>query len=1038
MQRLGSSTSTTFPFLVIAGCLLATAQRARAQVVLFDDAFGSDPLRSGWTRNGDARWVEPPGVAPDCHDGLHDPNDPGVPPCSLYSLEQLEDLGETAAEFGGYVLITPALGNQNGNAFRTERALYDNVKLEVVVEMRDGSIGRPADGMAVVIVGGDEPPSRTGTGGGGMGAPCVGQTDDQPMLAVELDDWSGDTYDRDDGNHVAFAYSPNGFPSCDAIEPHVFVPVDPAIADFHNQEPPPATPNRYRLKVFLQAWRAAGEGATVACDLEAIDGGVDLGRLFTQFLPSYVPFAGYLGVTASTGGARQNHILHSARLESLPDGFCLEPAAGAVRSIRGPRSAADNCGDFLAGDELSVTLRLANVRRASDRCTAAAPITVRDAPPRGWAVVPGSISDGGVVVGDGVDGDGEEDVREIVWTVMDPSEGRTLSYRVVAADSPDIIAAWGRGSVVEDIGGSVPVAVTGQSQVTKDTPFDACGGIRCWSLAGALRQPGGAAPGDDGIRRDYLTDGVTSDLVFNFAPGDEIAPDFGGAAASTGIFDDPNARNPERASGVLTVLPWNDPDATIDFNADVYGGDPDNVIAYAAVRVIAEEERDDIFLGVSSDDSVRVVLNGEEVHIHNLIHKEARPGASACRPQDVVATPLTLLEGANDLRVAVFEGSGGFNFALRFQDAAGEPITRGLELSKTADIGCRRPPVTVTRSVAAAQTVRIGPRMRPAFSLAGETFIVSLTVADPRGAAGSCSAAGQVTITDTVPQGWAASLPSAGGSLRGREVSWTIAAVATELSYQVTTGGAARNGRFQGSVSETGSGEAGHKPSPFRFGVRGDAEVVYVPTALDRGNGVIAISEDFNAGAEQSCPDNWTCNANGQKGLVAFAPGITQSAGHAGRLRLTSQAPHLASSVFWSDAFDLSASSFVAEFDAFFSFRSAQPLALPADGLTFCVLNAGDPSTSPRSLGASGGGMGYAGLNGFAVELDLWDDGLGSSGYNDPGNPLVLPFRDSWHDRASNEDQFNEAARSQTVTYSHPTRPSERSRPAARRASESI
>jgi hypothetical protein len=51
---------------------------------------------------------------------------------------------------------------------------------------------------------------------------------------------------------------------------------------------------------------------------------------------------------------------------------------------------------------------------------------------------------------------------------------------------------------------------------------------------------------------------------------------------------------------------------------------------------------------------------------------------------------------------------------------------------------------------------------------------------------------------------------------------------------------------------------------------------------------------------------------------------------------------------------------------------------------------------------------------------------------------LVLPFRDSWHDCAPNEDQFNGADRRQLVQQSRLTRPSERSRPAARRASESI
>jgi hypothetical protein len=96
--------------------------------------------------------VQPPDVAEDCHDGLHDPNHPsqhGRPPCSLYNEEQLEDLGETIEEFGGYVLVTPGGGFCAGNVFRTEGVMYDNFKLEVVLEMRDASISRLADGMVV-------------------------------------------------------------------------------------------------------------------------------------------------------------------------------------------------------------------------------------------------------------------------------------------------------------------------------------------------------------------------------------------------------------------------------------------------------------------------------------------------------------------------------------------------------------------------------------------------------------------------------------------------------------------------------------------------------------------------------------------------------------------------------------------------------------------------------------------------------------------------------------------------------------------------
>jgi hypothetical protein len=52
-----------------------------------------------------------------------------------------------------------------------------------------------------------------------------------------------------------------------------------------------------------------------------------------------------------------------------------------------------------------------------------------------------------------------------------------------------------------------------------------------------------------------------------------------------------------------------------------------------------------------------------------------------------------------------------------------------------------------------------------------------------------------------------------------------------------------------------------------------------------------------------------------------------------------------------------------------------------ADGLTFAMLNAA--SSNPRSLGAGGGGLGFAGLSGVAVTLDTYQGG------NDPSSNFV-------------------------------------------------
>jgi hypothetical protein len=254
----------------------------------FDDTFNEDPFASGdWITNsnwGGPSWVEP--GAPLCADpNIFDP----VAPCTVDE------------SYDGYILVTDPAGNRGGNAFRSEPDSYDNFKLTVEVELRDGgaALGRPADGMVVTVVGGEIPPARLGTLGGGMGAPCVGAdglgANDNflPQLAWEFDNWSCNTGDSgtpgitgDAGgfpdaqwHHLAFSYSPNGFACTDAIQPQVFVPLRVSEVPLHNKQPPPAEANRFRMTVYAQR---CGTDLTVACDLDAIDQEINLGRLYKK------------------------------------------------------------------------------------------------------------------------------------------------------------------------------------------------------------------------------------------------------------------------------------------------------------------------------------------------------------------------------------------------------------------------------------------------------------------------------------------------------------------------------------------------------------------------------------------------------------------------------------------------------------------------------------------------------------------------------------------------------------------------------------
>jgi len=94
-----------------------------------------------------------------------------------------------------------------------------------------------------------------------------------------------------------------------------------------------------------------------------------------------------------------------------------------------------------------------------------------------------------------------------------------------------------------------------------------------------------------------------------------------------------------------------------------------------------------------------------------------------------------------------------------------------------------------------------------------------------------------------------------------------------------------------------------------------------------------------------------------------------------GALRLTSTSPtNQRGSAFYPTA--VSSASLTIDFDATISGGS------DGDGMTFTFAN---PSAGASALGASGSGLGYAGINGIAVGLDT----LQSWGSNDPSNNYV-------------------------------------------------
>jgi hypothetical protein len=512
----------------------------------------------------------------------------------------------------------------------------------------------------------------------------------------------------------------------------------------------------------------------------------------------------------------------------IPRNVCVLPPAVATRDIATVRTPEETNGDFLPGDLIDVAVTISDIRAANPPCAAAAGVVVVETLPAGW--IPSEISAGGVR---------DPAMNTITWTVTGAafSEGRRLTYKVTAAATTELGVDF-TGTIAENVPGARASPVRGESRLLSGVPFDACGGIRSWNILGAYRQPFGDSPGEANLRLDYLTDGDVFETDFLFFPGAQVATAFGGdgvtEAVSTGIAGGASGRNP---TGVPTVFAWNDRDGFVNLNDDVFGGDPNDVMAYAQAYVVnTTAEPMDVFLGISSDDAVEVLLNGEEVWFYAL----GRAGADACMPQDVspdgfnFTEPHVLDPGENSLLLKVWEGGGGWNFAIRFQTAAGDPITEGLEVRKYPGGICTVPPLRATRTIGAAETVLVQcvdvPRWR-----AGETYDVTIALSDVRAASASCAVPAAVRIEETVPAGWTPSAASMGGRVNGGTITWTLtgaAVAAGSLTYRVQAAGAGGDARFRGRVADDPSG---------------------VPFAVE-GASLLTNPEDFSA---QGFVKNW-------------------------------------------------------------------------------------------------------------------------------------------------------------------------------------
>jgi len=200
------------------------------------------------------------------------------------------------------------------------------------------------------------------------------------------------------------------------------------------------------------------------------------------------------------------------------------------------------------------------------------------------------------------------------------------------------------------------------------------GFIRDWLLLGPHKQPappaGGTrdAPTNDGIRRDFLTDnaGIT-ELNVEPRAGDTVNTAFrANPAWSTGLALTPE--NPDlNPGGVPTWAAFSAPADTVNFNLNHFKSTVINAMMYAVTYIDVPADTV-VDMGVSSDDSVQVLLDGEEIWINSIARGFDVPNFV----QDVVPN-INLTAGKHRIMVKVFQGLGDFGFRLRFQDQSAPP-----------------------------------------------------------------------------------------------------------------------------------------------------------------------------------------------------------------------------------------------------------------------------------------------------------------------------------------------------------------------------
>ena len=250
-------------------------------------------------------------------------SNPPPPPLPAIVHASVFTLGGSATSIGDVIKLTQVENSQSGTAFAAMDGLTSSVPVNVRYWLYTGD-GSGADGQCV-NVGGNDLGGRVGEDGVAQG------------VAVCFDEWANN------GDHgVSIFY--NG----DMIWENI------ALCENREACVPVSLFDDAAWHVVEVGIQPNGGGATVTFDFDnGLYGG--FGTIASYALPS----PAYLGFTARTGGATNNHWVHGITAGMGADARNLEPPAGAPAPPLPNIISADHfvlSGDaLLAGDVLQIT-----------------------------------------------------------------------------------------------------------------------------------------------------------------------------------------------------------------------------------------------------------------------------------------------------------------------------------------------------------------------------------------------------------------------------------------------------------------------------------------------------------------------------------------------------------------------------------------------------------------------------------------------------------------------------------------------------------